>query len=98
MSQNDKFMELYSQSTEANHYKNIPNKELYDNIVKFLLENGFVEEEVVEEEAVDEEAVDEEVVDEEVVDESDIGEEEGPSTKGLINIYYFLFLIICLRN
>jgi len=39
MSQNDKFMELYSQSTEANHYKIIPNKELYDKIVKFLLTN-----------------------------------------------------------
>jgi len=39
MSQNDKFMELYYQSTEANHYKNISKKELYDKIVKFLLTN-----------------------------------------------------------
>ena len=39
MSQNDKFMEFYSQSTEDNHYKNIPKKELYDKIVKFLLTN-----------------------------------------------------------
>ena len=38
MSQNDKFME-FSQSTEENIYKNIPNKELYDKIVKFLLTN-----------------------------------------------------------